>query len=145
MLKNQRLQAQEGFFLSKNKALFAGELLSGKRGRISLQHRVSDKGGYFIQQKPGRSERMKILMLSWEFPPRVVGGIAPHVHDLSLSLQEQGQEVLVLTIGTPESAEEQGWGRGLTFTGLNPVIPILRILSLGPYSLTSIWWKKRSS
>ncbi|MGN1299165.1 MAG: glycogen/starch synthase [Candidatus Scatovivens sp.] len=26
---------------------------------------------------------MKILMLSWEYPPRVVGGIARVVHDLS--------------------------------------------------------------
>ena len=50
---------------------------------------------------------MKILMLSWEFPPKVVGGIAPHVHDLSLSLLEKGQEVSVLTIGTSEAVEKE--------------------------------------
>lgn len=38
-------------------------------------------------------------MLSWEFPPLVVGGIARHVHDLSLSLARQGIEVTVLTAG----------------------------------------------
>ena len=29
---------------------------------------------------------MKILMLSWEYPPRVVGGISRVVHDLSHKL-----------------------------------------------------------
>jgi glycogen(starch) synthase len=50
---------------------------------------------------------MRILMLSWEFPPKVVGGIAPHVHDLSLSLHEQGLEVSVLTMGTAEAEEHE--------------------------------------
>ena len=40
---------------------------------------------------------MRVLMLSWEYPPQIVGGIAPHVHDLSLALTEKGQEVTVLT------------------------------------------------
>ncbi len=44
---------------------------------------------------------MKILMLSWEFPPKAVGGIAAHVHDLSLALAAIGQEVHVLTTGLP--------------------------------------------
>ena len=30
---------------------------------------------------------MKVLMLSWEYPPRVVGGIARVVKDLSEKLQ----------------------------------------------------------
>ena len=29
---------------------------------------------------------MKILMLTWEYPPRIVGGIARVVHDLSKRL-----------------------------------------------------------
>ena len=40
---------------------------------------------------------MKILMLSWEYPPRVVGGIARVVHDLSHRLVNDGQEVTVVT------------------------------------------------
>ncbi|HEX2954814.1 MAG TPA: glycogen/starch synthase, partial [Bacillota bacterium] len=40
---------------------------------------------------------MKILMLSWEFPPKIVGGIARHVHDLSLALVKQGHHVHVIT------------------------------------------------
>ncbi|HEY8391438.1 MAG TPA: glycosyltransferase family 4 protein [Capillibacterium sp.] len=42
---------------------------------------------------------MKVLMLSWEFPPQSVGGIAPHVHDLTLALAEKGEEITVLTRG----------------------------------------------
>ena len=40
---------------------------------------------------------MKILMLSWEYPPRVVGGIARVVHDLSHRLISDGHEVTVVT------------------------------------------------
>lgn len=40
---------------------------------------------------------MQILMLSWEFPPKVVGGIARHVHDLCQALAKQGMEVSVIT------------------------------------------------
>ena len=40
---------------------------------------------------------MKILMLTWEYPPRVVGGIARVVHDLSKTLLKDGHEVTVIT------------------------------------------------
>lgn len=51
---------------------------------------------------------MRVLMLSWEYPPENVGGIAPHVHDLSLALTEKGQEVTVLTRGNgPMGTTEQ--------------------------------------
>ena len=40
---------------------------------------------------------MRILMLSWEYPPRVVGGIARVVHDLSHRLYQDGHEVTVVT------------------------------------------------
>lgn len=42
-------------------------------------------------------QNMKILMLSWEYPPRVVGGIARVVHDLSHRLYQDGHEVTVVT------------------------------------------------
>lgn len=41
--------------------------------------------------------KMKILMLSWEYPPRVVGGLARVVHDLSHRLYQDGHEVTVVT------------------------------------------------
>ena len=40
---------------------------------------------------------MKILMLTWEYPPRIVGGIARVVHDLSHRLIKDGHEVTVVT------------------------------------------------
>ena len=40
---------------------------------------------------------MKILMLTWEYPPRIVGGIARVVNDLSKRLIKDGHEVYVVT------------------------------------------------
>ena len=40
---------------------------------------------------------MKILMLTWEYPPRVVGGIARVVYDLSKTLIKDGHDVTVVT------------------------------------------------
>ncbi len=42
---------------------------------------------------------MRVLMLSWEFPPKIIGGIARHVHDLSWAMAKQGYEVHVITCG----------------------------------------------
>ena len=51
---------------------------------------------------------MKILMLTWEYPPRVVGGIARVVHDLSHRLIKDGHEVTVVTYkeGNVEDCED---------------------------------------
>ena len=40
---------------------------------------------------------MRILMLSWEYPPRVVGGIARVVGELSKRLAKEGHDVTVVT------------------------------------------------
>ena len=40
---------------------------------------------------------MKILMLTWEYPPRIVGGIARVVNDLSKRLIKDGHDVTVIT------------------------------------------------
>jgi glycogen(starch) synthase len=39
---------------------------------------------------------MKILMVSWEYPPVVVGGLGRHVHHLAIELAAAGHEVVVL-------------------------------------------------
>ncbi len=41
---------------------------------------------------------MKILVLTWEFPPRIVGGIARHVGELYPELVERGHEVHLITV-----------------------------------------------
>jgi len=48
---------------------------------------------------------MKILMLTWEYPPRIVGGIARVVHDLSHKLVKDGHEVTVVTYQEGEALE----------------------------------------
>lgn len=42
---------------------------------------------------------MKVLMLSWEYPPKSVGGLAQHVYDLTNVLAEIGLEVHLITSG----------------------------------------------
>ena len=40
-------------------------------------------------------------MLTWEFPPRIVGGIARHCEGLAKALSHQGHEVHVVTLDLP--------------------------------------------
>jgi glycogen synthase len=49
----------------------------------------------------------RVLILSWEYPPLIEGGLARHVHKLSESLAELGTEVHVLTRGGEESPPEE--------------------------------------
>ena len=53
----------------------------------------------------------RVLILSWEYPPLIEGGLARHVRKLSEALVAEGTEVHVLTRGGEESpAEETGAG-----------------------------------
>ena len=45
----------------------------------------------------------RVLILSWEYPPLIEGGLARHVRKLSEALVERGTEVHVLTRGGEES------------------------------------------
>ncbi|MEU5724878.1 glycosyltransferase family 4 protein [Micromonospora sp. NPDC047738] len=48
-----------------------------------------------IDLQPAR--RLRVLMLSWEYPPVLVGGLGRHVHALSVALAAAGHEVTVVT------------------------------------------------
>lgn len=51
------------------------------------------------------------MMLTWEFPPRIIGGISSHVNDLSEALVRKGLSVHVITCdfpGTPYYEEISG-------------------------------------
>jgi glycogen(starch) synthase len=50
---------------------------------------------------------MRVLMLSWEYPPVVVGGLGRHVHALSTALARAGHEVTVVTRHVPGAALEE--------------------------------------
>ncbi|MEM3000289.1 MAG: glycosyltransferase family 4 protein [Candidatus Bathyarchaeales archaeon] len=46
---------------------------------------------------------LSVMMFSWEFPPRVIGGISPHVYFLSKSLARNGVKVYVVTCDFPDA------------------------------------------
>ncbi len=50
---------------------------------------------------------MRIAMLTWEYPPRVVGGLAMHVYDLSTTMARNGLDVTVITVNGDEVAESE--------------------------------------
>lgn len=56
---------------------------------------------------------MNVLILSWEYPPIVAGGLARHVTKLSVNLAAQGVEVHVLTRGAgdtePQDRRPEVW------------------------------------
>jgi glycogen synthase len=45
---------------------------------------------------------LKLLILSWEYPPNVVGGLSRHVNGLAVELVGMGHEVHVITTGNSE-------------------------------------------
>jgi glycogen synthase len=49
----------------------------------------------------------RVLILSWEYPPLIEGGLARHVRKLSESLADGGIDVHVLTRGSEESPPEE--------------------------------------
>ena len=49
----------------------------------------------------------RVLILSWEYPPLIEGGLARHVRKLSEGLVDVGTEVHVLTRGGEESPDEE--------------------------------------
>ncbi len=58
-----------------------------------------------------RETKGAILVLSWEYPPNIVGGLSRHVQDLSRHLVKKGKTVHVITAGgnsLKEFEEDQG-------------------------------------
>src|SRR3954453_18666580 len=49
---------------------------------------------------------MRVLILSWESPPLIEGGLARHVRKLAVNLVRRGVDVHVLTRGGEESPPE---------------------------------------
>lgn len=50
---------------------------------------------------------MRVAMLTWEYPPRIVGGLAMHVYDLSTTLARGGIDVTVITVNDQGVAERE--------------------------------------
>lgn len=65
---------------------------------------------------------MKILMLTWEYPPKVVGGLARAVADLSQALAAQGHEIAVVTTDAAE-CESRAYAAGVRVYRVNQFLP----------------------
>lgn len=50
---------------------------------------------------------MNILMLSWEFPPRVVGGLSRHISDLSYALTKKNTNITIITCCSEGAKEKE--------------------------------------
>src|SRR5262245_32585885 len=61
-------------------------------------------------------------MLSWEYPPRIVGGIARHVEEISWALAARGDKVHVVTCEFPGAAAEETY-RGVHVHRVTPYAP----------------------
>lgn len=53
------------------------------------------------------SPELKVMMLTWEFPPRVIGGISPHIYYLSRKLARENVEVHVVTCDFPSAPQKE--------------------------------------
>jgi glycogen(starch) synthase len=56
-------------------------------------------GGWRLEKQVKR--KLRVMMFTWEFPPRVIGGISPHVYFLSKSLVKEDAKVYVVTCDFP--------------------------------------------
>jgi glycogen(starch) synthase len=50
---------------------------------------------------------VRILLVTWEFPPETVGGVGAHVDGLSKSLAKDGHDVCIFTLAAPGIVEDQ--------------------------------------
>jgi glycogen synthase len=55
------------------------------------------EGGTGEGRRAVGGRRLRVLMLSWEYPPVLVGGLGRHVHALATSLAAAGHDVTVVT------------------------------------------------
>src|SRR5690606_28741661 len=88
--------------------------------------------GRLAQGGKGTVQR-DILMLAWEYPPKVVGGLARHAAYLSRELARAGHRVVVLTQeapGEPAYAVESG-------------VEVHRLHVCGPPARDFVGWVKR--
>jgi glycogen synthase len=60
-----------------------------------------------VRSAPMIARRASVLLVSWEYPPLVEGGLARHVGKLSVGLAAAGLDVHVLTRGSRAAAAEE--------------------------------------
>jgi 1,4-alpha-glucan branching enzyme len=53
------------------------------------------------------TKELTVMMLTWEFPPRIIGGISPHVFYLSRNLAKNGVKMYVVTCDFPGAPQHE--------------------------------------
>lgn len=92
---------------------------------------ISAHDAYVSKRETTKTQNgLKILMLSWEYPPMVVGGLARHVYDLSKELVSLGHEVYVLTSHV----------EGYPAYEINQGVHVYRVKSLQPNANDFFHW-----
>ncbi len=104
-------------FNSLTAGLAGGQVNEAELAEIEIEDNIFPDIDYSIysrhyrfsqDKRTGRglgSDTLKILMLSWEFPPKTVGGLARHVNDLSKAQARLGEEIHVITCPVEGAAE----------------------------------------
>ncbi|MFA9444565.1 glycosyltransferase family 4 protein [Egicoccus sp. AB-alg6-2] len=79
---------------------------------------------------------MRVLLLTWEYPPRVVGGLGRHCVALARNLVARGHEVHVVTRDHPEDpAPAEEWLEGVHVVRVTEAPPVIPFDDLVPWVL----------
>ncbi|TYS19466.1 glycosyltransferase [Rossellomorea vietnamensis] len=68
--------------------------------RESVEYLPIEIENSIVEDMTSVSGQRTVLLLSWEYPPNIVGGLSRHVHDLTKSLVKKGCKVILLTAST---------------------------------------------
>ncbi|MGH2740859.1 MAG: glycosyltransferase family 4 protein [Actinomycetota bacterium] len=79
--------------------------------------------------------RLSVAMLSWEYPPAVVGGLSRHVDHLAHALAGLGHEVTVYTRGHPDAPAEED-DRGVRLVRVDEYPPQIAVDDIVPWALS---------
>lgn len=112
---NRRLNEHLGWFFALCDQLEKGSVDTAALHYLERLHGVFPYMDYQQYERPQAinllsmypSDALRVLMLSWEFPPVTVGGLGRHVYELSRALARKGVEVHVVTAGAPGLPDRQ--------------------------------------
>jgi 1,4-alpha-glucan branching enzyme len=109
----RRLQGHLGWFFRLADQLQQGTLDEGLVAYLEQMHGIFPYISHRLYEPPQEAPRLpvypkdalRVLLLSWEYPPVTVGGLGRHVYELSQGMAHRGIEVHVITAGAPGSPQ----------------------------------------
>jgi glycosyltransferase involved in cell wall biosynthesis len=87
------------------------------------------------------NKKLKIMMFTWEFPPRIIGGLSTHVYHLSRSLDRKGVDVQLITCDFPNATPQEING-GIRVSRVNSSGIVERDFMLWIYYMNSLMISK---